>query len=267
MLIVNGGSFERVGFSLISHFNGSYDNKKSDEGDVNMNVRNIKLYVGVIVLLICVWLIIVPRLKLYEAKRNARTLIEKIEWYHRIHNCYPKTIDAIGLKVVHENEEFRWHGFVYMYTQVSESEFELDLRLDSRTYVFYSIANEWYMAQSSSAINQLKKKLYEEILLKEKNGEVDSVVIEEITKSNRDSVRKHEGINTDNLYFVRKYYRNKQIAGKGYALINKEGKKMDIRNVGIWTVFTSDGRSFHVAYSENDKRSYVIEYIDVNFDL
>ena len=42
---------------------------------------------------------------------------------------------------------------------------------------------------------------------------------------------------------------------------------MDIRNVGIWTVFTSDGRSFHVAYSENDKRGTVIEYIDVNFDL
>ena len=237
------------------------------EKNVNMNVRNIKLCIGVVVLLVCVWFIIVPRLKLYEGKRNARTLIEKIEWYHRIHNCYPKTIDEIGLRVVHENEEFRWHGFVYMYTQVSDSEFELNLRLDSRTYVFYSIANEWYMAQSSSAINQLKKKLYEEILLKEKNGEVDSVVIEEITKSNRDSILKHEGINSDNVYFVRRYYRNKRMAGKGYAVINKEGKKMDIRNVGKWTVFTADGRSFHVAYSENRKRGYVIEYIDVNFDL
>ena len=76
LLIVNGGSFERIGLSFISYFNGSYDNKKSDEGDVNMNVRNVKLYVGVIVLLICVWLIIVPRLKLYVAKRNAHTLIE-----------------------------------------------------------------------------------------------------------------------------------------------------------------------------------------------
>ena len=236
-------------------------------GDVNMNVRNVKLCVGAIVLLVCVWFIIVPRLKLYEAKRHARTLIEKLERFHRIHNCYPKTIDAIGLKVVHENEEFRWQGFVYMYTQVSESEFELNLRLDSRTYVFYSIANEWYMAQSSSAINQLKKKLYEEILLKEKNGEVDSVVIEEITKSNRDSILKHERINSDNVYFVKKYYRNKRMAGKGYAVINTEGKKMDIKNVGIWTVFTSDGRSFHVAYSENHKRGTIIEYIDVNFDL
>ena len=99
------------------------------EKNVNMNVRNIKLCIGVVVLLVCVWFIIVPRLKLYEAKRNARTLIEKIEWYHRIHKCYPKTIDAIGLKVVHENEEFRWHGFVYMYTQVSDSEFELNLYL------------------------------------------------------------------------------------------------------------------------------------------
>ena len=57
------------------------------------------------------------------------------------------------------------------------------------------------------------------------------------------------------------------MAGKGYAVINKKGKKMDIRNVGRWTVFTSDGRSFHVAYSENHKRGTVIEYIDINFDL
>ena len=220
-----------------------------------------------ITLLICVWFKALPILKLYVAKRNARILIEKIEWYHRLHNCYPKTIDAIGLKLMHENEEFKWHGFIYMYTQISESEFELNLSLDSRRYVYYSIANEWYKNNSSSAINELKKKLYEEILLKEKNGEVDSVAIEEITKSNRDSVRKHEGINSDNLYFVRKYYRNKRIAGKGYAIIYKEGKKIDIKNVGIWTVFTVDGRSFHVAYSENDKRGYVIEYIDVNFDL
>ena len=73
------------------------------------------------------------------------------------------------------------------------------------------------MAQSSSAINQLKKKLYEEILLKEKNGEVDTVAIEEITKSNRDSILKRERINSDNAYFMRKYYRNKRMAGKGYA--------------------------------------------------
>ena len=220
-----------------------------------------------IALLVCVWFIIVPRLKLYEGKRNARTLIEKIEWYHRIHNCYPKTIDAIGLKVVHENEEFRWHGFVYMYTRVSESEFELNLSLDSRRYVYYSIANEWYKNNSSSAINELKKKLYEEILLKEKNGEVDSVMIEDITKSKRDSILKQERINSDNVYFVRRYYRNKRIAGKGYAMIDKEGKKIDIKNVGIWTVFTIDGRSFHVAYREDNKRGTVIEYIDVNFNL
>ena len=232
-----------------------------------MNIRNIKLCTVAIALLVCVWFIIVPRLKLYEAKRNARTLIEKIEWYHRIHNCYPKTIDAIGLKVVHENEEFRWHGFVYMYTQVSESEFELNLRLDSRRYVYYSIANEWYKNNSSSAINELKKKLYEEILLKEKNGEVDSVIIEDITKSKRDSILKQERINSDNVYFVRRYYRNKRIAGKGYAMIDKKGKKIDIRNVGIWTVFTIDGRSFHVAYREDNKRGSVIEYIDVNFNL
>ena len=232
-----------------------------------MNIRNIKLCIVAIALLVCVWFIIVPRLKLYEAKRNAHTLIEKIEWYHRIHNCYPKTIDAIGLKVVHENEEFRWHGFVYMYTQVSESEFELNLSLDSRRYVYYSIANEWYKNNSSSAINELKKKLYEEILLKEKNGEVDSVMIEDITKSKRDSFLKQERINSDNVYFVRRYYRNKRIAGKGYAIIYKEGKKIDIKNVGIWTVFTVDGRSFHVAYREENKRGTVIEYIDVNFNL
>ena len=207
------------------------------------------------------------RLKLYAAKRNARILIKKIEWYHRIHNCYPKTIDAIGLKVVHENEEFRWHGFVYMYTRVSESEFELNLRLVSRRYVYYSIANEWYKNNSSSAINELKKKLYEEILLKEKNGEVDSVMIEDITKSKRDSILKQERINSDNVYFVRRYYRNKRIAGKGYAIIDKEGKKIDIKDVGIWTVFTFDGRSFHVAYREDNKRGSVIEYIDVNFNL
>ena len=57
------------------------------------------------------------------------------------------------------------------------------------------------------------------------------------------------------------------MTGKGYAVINKKGKKMDIRNVGRWTVFTSDGRSFHVAYSENHKRGTVIEYIDINFNL
>ena len=232
-----------------------------------MNIRNIKLCIVAITLLICVWFKALPMLKLYEAKRNARILIEKIEWYHRLHNCYPKTIDAIDLKVVHENEEFRWHGFVYMYTQVSDSEFELNLCLDSRTYVFYSIANEWYMAQSSSSINELKKKLYEEILLKEKNGEVDSVMIEDITKSKQDSILKQERINSDNVYFVRRYYRNKRIAGKGYAIIDKKGKKIDIRNVGIWTVFTVDGRSFHVAYREENKRGTVIEYIDVNFNL
>ena len=47
------------------------------EKNVNMNVRNIKLCIGVVVLLVCVWFIIVPRLKLYEAKRNARTLKRK----------------------------------------------------------------------------------------------------------------------------------------------------------------------------------------------
>jgi len=57
------------------------------------------------------------------------------------------------------------------------------------------------------------------------------------------------------------------VAGKGYAVINRERKKMDIRNVGIWTVFTADGRSFHVAYSENHKRGTVIEYVDINFNL
>ena len=220
-----------------------------------------------IALLICVWFKALPMLKLYEAKRNARILIEKIEWYHRLHNCYPKTIDAIDLKLMHENEEFKWHGFIYMYTQISESEFELNLRLDSRTYVFYSIANEWYINNSSSAINELKKKLYEEILLKEKNGEVDSVMIEDITKSKRDSFLKQERINSDNVYFVRRYYRNKRIAGKGYAIIDKKGKKIYIRNVGIWTVFTVDGRSFHVAYGEDNKRGTVIEYIDINFNL
>lgn len=220
-----------------------------------------------ITLLICVWFKVVPILKLYEAKRNARILIEKIEWYHRLHNYYPKTIDAIGLKLMHENEEFKWHGFIYMYTQISESEFELNLSLDSRRYVYYSIANEWYKNNSSSAINELKKKLYEEILLKEKNGEVDSVMIEDITKSKRDSFLKQERINSDNVYFVRRYYRNKRIAGKGYAIIDKEGKKIDIKNVGIWTVFTIDGRSFHVAYREDNKRGSVIEYIDVNFNL
>ena len=152
-----------------------------------MNIRNIKLCIVAITLLICVWFKALPILKLYVAKRNARILIEKIEWYHRLHNCYPKTIDAIGLKLMHENEEFKWHGFIYMYTQISESEFELNLSLDSRRYVYYSIANEWYKNNSSSAINELKKKLYEEILLKEKNGEVDSVMIEDITKSKRDS--------------------------------------------------------------------------------
>ena len=50
-------------------------------------------------------------------------------------------------------------------------------------------------------------------------------------------------------------------------MIDKEGKKIDIKNVGIWTVFTSDGRSFHVAYREDNKRGSVIEYIDVNFNL
>ncbi len=252
---------------MTSYFDELYNNKKCVEGDVNMNVRNIKLFIGVIVLLICVWFTIVPMLKLYEAKRNARTLIEKIEWYHRIHNCYPETIDAIGLKLEHENEEFKWHGFIYMYTKISESEFELNLSLDSRKYVYYSIANEWYKNNSSSAINELKKKLYEEILIKEKNGEVDSVVIEEITKSKRDSILKQERINLDNVYFVKKYYRNKRIAGKGYAAISKKEQKIDIRNIGIWTVFTCDGRSFHVAYRENDKRGTVIEYIDVNFNL
>ena len=232
-----------------------------------MNIRNIKLCIVAITLLICVWFKVVPILKLYEAKRNARILIEKIEWYHRLHNYYPKTIDAIGLKLMHENEEFKWHGFIYMYTQISESEFELNLSLDSRRYVYYSIANEWYKNNSSSAINELKKKLYEEILLKEKNGEVDSVMIEDITKSKRDSFLKQERINSDNVYFVRRYYRNKRIAGKGYAIIDKEGKKIDIKNVGIWTVFTIDGRSFHVAYREDNKRGSVIEYIDVNFNL
>ena len=219
-----------------------------------MNIRNIKLCIVAITLLICVWFKALPILKLYVAKRNARILIEKIEWYHRLHNCYPKTIDAIGLKLMHENEEFKWHGFIYMYTQISESEFELNLSLDSRRYVYYSI-------------NELKKKLYEEILLKEKNGEVDSVMIEDITKSKRDSFLKQERINSDNVYFVRRYYRNKRIAGKGYAIIYKEGKKIDIKNVGIWTVFTVDGRSFHVAYREDNKRGTVIEYIDVNFNL
>jgi len=232
-----------------------------------MNIRNIKLCIVAITLLICVWFKALPILKLYVAKRNARILIEKIEWYHRLHNCYPKTIDAIGLKLMHENEEFKWHGFIYMYTQISESEFELNLSLDSRRYVYYSIANEWYKNNSSSAINELKKKLYEEILLKEKNGEVDSVMIEDITKSKRDSFLKQERINSDNVYFVRRYYRNKRIAGKGYAIIYKEGKKIDIKNVGIWTVFTVDGRSFHVAYREDNKRGTVIEYIDVNFNL
>ena len=66
---------------------------------------------------------------------------------------------------------------------------------------------------------------------------------------------------------MRRYYRNKRIAGKGYAIIYKEGKKIDIKNVGIWTVFTVDGRSFHVAYREDNKRGTVIEYIDVNFNL
>lgn len=232
-----------------------------------MNIRNIKLCIVAITLLICVWFKALPILKLYVAKRNARILIEKIEWYHRLHNCYPKTIDAIGLKLMHENEEFKWHGFIYMYTQISESEFELNLSLDSRRYVYYSIANEWYKNNSSSAINELKKKLYEEILLKEKNGEVDSVMIEDITKSKRDSFLKQERINSDNVYFVRRYYRNKRIAGKGYAIIYKEGKKIDIKNVGIWTVLTVDGRSFHVAYREDNKRGSVIEYIDVNFNL
>ena len=52
------------------------------------------------------------------------------------------------------------------------------------------------------------------------------------------------------------------MAGKGYAVINRERKKMDIRNVGIWTVFTSDGRSFHVAYSESHKRGSSVKCVD-----
>ena len=50
-------------------------------------------------------------------------------------------------------------------------------------------------------------------------------------------------------------------------MIDKEGKKIDIKNVGIWTVFTIDGKSFLVAYREDNKRGIVIEYIDVNFNL
>lgn len=227
-----------------------------------MKYKKIIIIVLSIVIVLSILFKCIPIIKVYLAKQNAQTLIERLDSYCDSCGVYPKTIVGIGIPQQDPYEEFTYRGMNYFYIRYTECNYVISFYINDVRYAYYSIARQWLEGDYTKTTNRVGKQLYKQYLYSERHGEIDSISIHPISKEEQDSIIQQMRAKADSIVFVEEFYHNKSLAAKGYSSVDKNTNK--IIKQDQWIIFSKDRRSFWASY-HNGKGEFLEEgYFDLN---
>ena len=186
---------------------------------------------------------------------HGEELIYKIEKNKMGSRVYPISLASIGIKKYKIGESFKYKSLLYSYSNVGIGDFRLSFHYGSSSYTYCSLLRKWSKNLDLDTLNVIRDKIYKEVNKIEKQNNMKQVV-RLIPKSQLWKFKEFYIADTGAVYFVRKYYINKNISEEGFI----KKSKGSFNRIGRWNFFTEDGISIMVSYENKDYRNgYVLK--------
>ena len=221
----------------------------------NRVVIYISVIIGIILAVFCI-IKYMPVYNIYIGKLRAKDLIERLETYKKQHGEYPETLKPIGLPKAELGESVEYKGTCYFYTRQSECDFDLEIGGGKDSPTYYSLAEKWVSVNRAEFIKQLTEPLYKKYLLAESSNKLITSVRNKVTKQEKKDIPFFNYTTADIIIFIKKFYDKKHIASKGFALVDVKTKR--IKPIGSWTIFTYNGKSYHVSYDKDSSKGQIL---------
>lgn len=162
----------------------------------------------------------------------------------------------IGFPKAEIGEYVEYKGTCYYYIRQSECDFDLEIGGGKDSPTYYSLAEKWVSVNRAEFIKQLTEPLYKKYLLAESSNKLTTSVRSNVTKSEKENIPFFNYTTADSIIFIKKFYDKKHIASKGFALVDVKTKR--IKPIGVWTIFTYNGKSYQVTYDKDSSKGQIL---------